>query len=198
MLAQALGQPTLVLETGAGPITVTVAPAEGETQLASMEQPIPRWWSYDHTNDLLATLGLPESTLPVEVYDNGIAHIYIGVDTPERLSALQPDFAELAAICPSTGVACFAPASSHWEVRMFAPGHGVPEDPATGSAAGPLAVHLIRHGKTRANAELTLAQGAQIGRPSTLRVRTSTRNGELAEVHVGGNVVRVGRGEFDL
>jgi trans-2,3-dihydro-3-hydroxyanthranilate isomerase len=193
LLAQALGHSEVLIETAAAPIAVNI---ERGSQLAWMEQPLPRRRSYDRTEELLAALGLPESMLPVELYDNGIAHIYVGADGLERLSSLQPDFARLASVSPSAGVACFAPAGSRWNVRMFAPGHGVPEDPATGSAAGPLAVHLIRHRRTRADGELTLAQGAEIGRPSTLRVRTSTRSGELAEIHVGGNVVRVGRGAF--
>ena len=44
-------------------------------------------------------------------------------------------------------VSCFAGSGTSWKTRMFAPGDGVAEDPATGSAAGPLAVHLARHGK---------------------------------------------------
>jgi trans-2,3-dihydro-3-hydroxyanthranilate isomerase len=198
LLAEALGCSRVVLETEVALIDVTIELEERGSQLAWMAQLLPRWWRYERTEELLAALGLAESTLPVEVYDNGIEHIYVGADGRESLSSLRPDFAHLAAISPSAGVACFAPAGSSWNVRMFAPGHGVAEDAATGSAAGPLAVHLIRHGQTRADHELVVAQGAEIGRPSRLHVRTSTRNGELAEIHVGGNVVRVGRGAFEI
>ena len=54
---------------------------------------------------------------------------------------------------------------------MFAPGDGVPEDPATGSAAGPLALHLARHGRIAFGDEIEISQGAEIGRPSTLYAR---------------------------
>ena len=51
---------------------------------------------------------------------------------------------------------------------MFAPADGVPEDPATGSAAGPLVVHLARHGLVRFGEQIEITQGVEIGRPSTL------------------------------
>ena len=54
---------------------------------------------------------------------------------------------------------------------MFAPGAGVAEDPATGSAAGPLALHLARHGRIAFGEEIEISQGAEIGRPSTLYAR---------------------------
>ena len=64
------------------------------------------------------------------------------------------------------GVSCFARAPGHWRSRMFAPGLGVPEDPATGSAAGPLAVHLARHGRIAFGERIEIHQGLEIGRPS--------------------------------
>ena len=51
---------------------------------------------------------------------------------------------------------------------MFAPAHGVTEDAATGSAAGPLAVHLARHGRIAFGEQIEISQGAEINRPSTL------------------------------
>ncbi len=51
---------------------------------------------------------------------------------------------------------------------MFAPAHGVAEDAATGSAAGPLAIHLARHGRIAFGEQIEISQGAEIGRPSTL------------------------------
>ncbi len=79
---------------------------------------------------------------------------------------------------------------------MFGPGLGVPEDPATGSAAGPVCLHLARHGVVAFGAAVELSQGEEIGRPSALRARV-TGSGELVEaVEVGGAVVLVGRGEI--
>jgi trans-2,3-dihydro-3-hydroxyanthranilate isomerase len=81
---------------------------------------------------------------------------------------------------------------------MFAPGAGVVEDPATGSAAGPLAVHLARHGRIGFGDEIEISQGAEIGRPSTLYARADGSADELERVEVGGSAVIVARGEFRL
>jgi trans-2,3-dihydro-3-hydroxyanthranilate isomerase len=81
---------------------------------------------------------------------------------------------------------------------MFAPGDGVPEDPATGSAAGPLALHLARHGRIAFGEEIMISQGAEIGRPSTLYARVDGSPDRVEAVEVGGSAVIVARGEFRL
>jgi len=81
---------------------------------------------------------------------------------------------------------------------MFAPHAGVAEDPATGSAAGPLAGHLCRHGLVAWDEWIEIAQGAEIGRPSTLFARASGGDGTIEKVEVGGRSVVVARGEFRL
>jgi trans-2,3-dihydro-3-hydroxyanthranilate isomerase len=96
------------------------------------------------------------------------------------------------------GTACFAPADGGWKVRMFAPALGVAEDPATGSAAGPLAVHLARHGLTRFGDEIEISQGVEIGRPSTLWAQADGSTERVERVRVGGSAVLVARGEFAI
>jgi trans-2,3-dihydro-3-hydroxyanthranilate isomerase len=81
---------------------------------------------------------------------------------------------------------------------MFAPGGGVPEDPATGSAAGPLACHLARHGRIAFGDEIEISQGAEIKRPSTLYARVEGSPEQISKVEVGGSAVIVARGEFKL
>jgi trans-2,3-dihydro-3-hydroxyanthranilate isomerase len=81
---------------------------------------------------------------------------------------------------------------------MFAPGGGVAEDPATGSAAGPLALHLARHGRIAFGDEIEISQGAELGRPSTLYARVEGSADELTRVEVGGSAIIVARGEFRL
>jgi trans-2,3-dihydro-3-hydroxyanthranilate isomerase len=81
---------------------------------------------------------------------------------------------------------------------MFAPGGGVAEDPATGSAAGPLAVHLARHGRIAFGNEIEISQGTEIGRPSTLYARVDGSAEKIERVEVGGSAVVVARGEFRL
>src|SRR3989454_194510 len=85
-----------------------------------------------------------------------------------------------------------------WKTRMFAPGHGINEDPATGSAAGPLACHLVRHGLIQPGEEIEITQGVEIGRPSTLFARAGGTRERIASVEVGGCAVTVARGEVRL
>jgi trans-2,3-dihydro-3-hydroxyanthranilate isomerase len=79
---------------------------------------------------------------------------------------------------------------------MFAPGSGVGEDPATGSAAGPLAVHLARHELIGFGEEIEIHQGAEVGRPSLLRARAFGTPDRIERVEVAGSAVLVGRGEL--
>jgi trans-2,3-dihydro-3-hydroxyanthranilate isomerase len=79
---------------------------------------------------------------------------------------------------------------------MFAPNHGVAEDAATGSAAGPLAVHLARHGRIAWGEQIEIHQGAEIGRPSTLYALAEGDGDRVTRVVVGGSAVTVARGEF--
>ncbi len=84
---------------------------------------------------------------------------------------------------------------------MFAPDAGVVEDPATGSACGPLGGYLVRNGVVPlADAQrIVSAQGVKMGRPSRLHVRVeASAPADIARVHVGGASVRVGEGTDHL
>ena len=74
---------------------------------------------------------------------------------------------------------------------MFAPAMGVPEDSATGSGAGPLALHLARHGRIAFGEEIEIHQGAEIGRPSLLRARVHGTPEAVERIEVGGSAVLV-------
>jgi trans-2,3-dihydro-3-hydroxyanthranilate isomerase len=81
---------------------------------------------------------------------------------------------------------------------MFAPADGVAEDPATGSAAGPLAIHLCRHGRVAFGEEIVIRQGAELGRPSVLHARAVGSAGRIERVEVAGAAVIVAGGRFSL
>jgi trans-2,3-dihydro-3-hydroxyanthranilate isomerase len=74
----------------------------------------------------------------------------------------------------------------------------VAEDPATGSAAGPLAVHLARHGRIGFGEQIEISQGAEINRPSTLYAEAHGTAAEIQRVVVGGCAVTVARGQFSF
>jgi trans-2,3-dihydro-3-hydroxyanthranilate isomerase len=99
---------------------------------------------------------------------------------------------------PDLGINCFAGSGARWKTRMFAPGSGIAEDPATGSAAGPLALHLARHDRIAFGDEIEISQGAEIRRPSTLFARAEGTADKVERVEVGGSAMVVARGEFQL
>ncbi len=194
-----LGQPLQLLEirleTGAGTIPVTLEREGPKIIFGWMTQPLPTWRAYERADELLAVLGV-QSQLPVDWYDLGPTHVFVALGSSEEVAALRPDFARLAEF--DAGINCFAPLDGHWKTRMFAPAHGVAEDPATGSAAGPLAVHLLRHGRVEAGEEIEIEQGAELGRPSRLYARAFGTAARTERVEVGGSAVVVARGEFRL
>ena len=162
-----------------------------------MSQPIPSWQPYEREAELLAALDVEGSGLPVEVYVNGPRHVYVELADEPAVAALAPDLHALGAL-GELGVSCFAGAGDSWKTRMFAPGLGVSEDPATGSAAGPLAVHLARHGRIEFGQEIAIRQGIEAGRPSLLQARAVGSADALERVEVGGSAVIVARGELML
>jgi trans-2,3-dihydro-3-hydroxyanthranilate isomerase len=137
------------------------------------------------------------SVLPVESYLNGPHNVLVMLEDEDAVAALAPDHQALAAL-GTLNVSCFAGAGRNWKSRMFAPALGVPEDPATGSAAGPLALHLARHGAIDFGEEIVIAQGAEIGRPSILHARVEGSPSHVDQVEVGGAAVIVAHGEFTL
>jgi trans-2,3-dihydro-3-hydroxyanthranilate isomerase len=195
VLAGALGQRRVVLETGSGSVEVDFERLDGRAASGWMRQPVPTWEDFEARDALLAALGLQRSGLPVEVYCNGPRHVYVELASPAEVAALEPDIAALARL-GEIGVSCFAGSGRSYKNRMFAPGLGVAEDPATGSAAGPLAVHLARHGRIAFGEEIEIAQGAEILRPSLLRARAFGSAEALARVEVGGSAVIVAAGRY--
>ncbi len=195
LIGQALALEELTLETGAGDVQVAVEGANGSAPSGTMSQPLPTWSTYEHRPELLAALGARAGGMPVERYVNGPTHVYVELSDEHEVARLRPDLralTELGEIC----VSCFAGAGTAWRTRMFAPALGVAEDPATGSAAGPLAVHLARHGRTRFGEWIEIRQGREIGRPSLLRARALGGADRLERVEVAGSAVIIARADL--
>ena len=186
------------LETGRGIVPVGLEREGARIVFGRMQQPLPTVEPYDEPDELLAALGVARSELPVELYDNGIRHVYVCLSSRQEVAALAPDVTRLSALPAVLGVNCFGGDGKRWKTRMFAPAGGVAEDPATGSAAGPLALHLARHGRIAFGDEIEIGQGAEIGRPSTLYARAEGSANRVERIEVGGSAVIVARGEFQL
>jgi len=195
VVGERLAHDTVKLETGMGIVPIELKREGGRPVTGRMQQPIPTWRLYERKDELLAALRVRRSLLPVEAYKNGPLHVYVQLESEAEVAALRPDFAALAAL-PEVGANCFAGSGRRWKTRMFAPALGVNEDPATGSAAGPLALHLARHGRIAFGEEIEIGQGAEIRRPSLLRARAVGSEERVERVEVAGSAAIVARGEF--
>src|ERR671935_3211921 len=172
VLAAPLQLPTIVLETGIGLVPIVLEREGPRITFGRMTQPLPTVSAEPAAAAIVAALGGVKPVLPVERYVNGPTHVLVTVGSTDEVAKLAPDFGALARAA-SGGVSCFAGTGRSYKTRVFAPGHGINEDPATGSAAGPLACHLVRHGRVQPGDEIQISQGVEIGRSSTLFARAS-------------------------
>jgi len=184
------------IETKGGTVPVRLEREGARISFGWMEQPLPTVTPFEHADELLAALGVT-SELPVELYDNGVPHVYVALRSEDEVASLRPNLQRLESL-GAYGVNCFAGDGARWKTRMFGPGLGVAEDPATGSAAGPLALHLARHGRIAFGDEIEIVQGAEIARPSQLYARVHGSRESVERIEVGGSAVVVARGEFRL
>ena len=153
-------------------------------------------------------LGLPEGSVSRDAFaprraGAGIDFVYARVQ-PELLDRARLDTAafealELGGACGVFAYATDDPERGHFKARMFAPHLGVPEDPATGSAAAGLPAHLVAAGAlTDGRHEWTIEQGTKMGRSSRIFVRLTVDEGSPNAVRVGGHAVPVMRGTIEL
>ena len=181
------------IETAAGTIPVVLEREGARVTFGRMQQPAPTIGPFAQVEPLRAVLGGVEPELPVELYDNGVPHVLVMLRAAEEVAALQPDIGAIERL-GRYGINCFAVSGARVKTRMFAPALGVNEDPATGSAAGPIALHLARHGRIPFGTELEIVQGEEIRRRSVLYATAHSAE----QIEVGGSAVVVARGEFQL
>jgi trans-2,3-dihydro-3-hydroxyanthranilate isomerase len=210
VLGRARDRSKVTLELGVGPIAVSVDAGDEAHGSATMEQPLPWFEEPDLSRlEVAALLGLEPGDLgdyaPIEIGSAGAPFLYVPLRSLEEVGRATGHTRELADAFESNppfhGVYCFAlggvdeHASAH--VRMFHPGPGgsAQEDPATGSAAGPLGAYLVRHG-LESPGSMRLEQGYELGRPSQLDVTVDTAGEEITRLRVGGGVVLVANGEM--
>jgi trans-2,3-dihydro-3-hydroxyanthranilate isomerase len=136
-----------------------------------------------------------------------VPFVFVPLATRAAVDAASPNLPAFDAMCEVAGVdnhAMFVfspepgPDGATVYSRMFAPGLGVLEDPATGAASGPLGCYLVKHGVVppeQAGRILSL-QGVKMGRPSWIHIAIGIDAGEIAKVQIGGEAVLVGEGEL--
>jgi trans-2,3-dihydro-3-hydroxyanthranilate isomerase len=203
----------IMLEEGVGPVPVRVEFEGGEPVFAEMSQPLPRFGPrLDDRRAVAAMLSLEESDieagLPCEVVSCGVPFLYVPLRSLDAARRARPrvDLIERAAgehgIPPEVFVFTRETegAGSTVHSRMFAPGLGITEDPATGGASGPLGCYLVRHGVVPADpsAEIVSEQGIEMGRPSYIRIRIERQGEEITAVRVGGRCHFMGEGFIEV
>src|ERR1700728_3665914 len=188
------GTDEAILGLGIGPTTVRLEWGRSGLRFAWMRQVLPPLGPViADTVAVAAAIGVRPSDLaggdlPIEVASSGVPFLYIPLKSRAAV-----DLEELPVFVFSP-----EPADDDATVysRMFAPVLGVPEDPATGGASGPLGAYLFQHNAVSADAasRLVSLQGVRMGRPSRIYISLSSRAGVLEEVRVGGEAVVVGDG----
>jgi trans-2,3-dihydro-3-hydroxyanthranilate isomerase len=197
VLSGPLSLDEIKLETLRGVVPVRMEREDGRIVFGRMAQPLPTIEPFEDEAWLLEALGVERAVLPVELYDNGVPHVYVCLGSKDEVAGLNPDLRKLGEQ-PRFCFNCFAGEGTSWKTRMFAPSSGVAEDPATGSAAGPLALHLARHGRIGFGDEIEIEQGVEVGRPSKLFARVEGSADDVQRVEVGGSAVIVARGELKV
>jgi trans-2,3-dihydro-3-hydroxyanthranilate isomerase len=203
----------IIFEEGVGPVPVRVEFEGGEPVFAEMSQPLPKFGPrLDDRRAVAAMLSLEESDiepdLPVEVVSCGVPFLYVPLRGLDAARRARP---RVELIERATGGHGIPPevfvftretegAGSTVHSRMFAPGLGITEDPATGAASGPLGSYLVRYGlvECESAAEIVSEQGIEMGRPSYIRITIERRGEEITAVRVGGRCHFMGEGFIEL
>jgi trans-2,3-dihydro-3-hydroxyanthranilate isomerase len=182
------------MELLAGSVPVRLERDGAHIHFAWMTPPPARPFAVDETQAILSALGVEDLGLPLLGYDNGLQHLCLRLPSASSVAALAPNFSALAK-ATAAGVSAFHFDGELCTARYFAPRGGIEEDAATGSAAAAIAVYLNGAGLLPASEVLRIAQGAELGRPSTLYARMIAGEPEPS-VEVGGSARIVARGQF--
>ena len=211
LLSQGITKPRnagfLMLEENVGDIRVDFIEDKSGFHSITMSQPMPVFGPVENDYKLLAgILSIPSEEIdlqyPIQSVSCGNNFLYVplkGLKTIHKIEIrnellkvgkLQLDSTEIFVFTTETVYR-----TSQYHCRMFAPLFGVPEDPATGSAAGPFGCYLFSN-KIRKDFPVILEQGFEMGRPSILKVDIEGKDQEITGVKVSGDVVLVSEGKM--
>jgi trans-2,3-dihydro-3-hydroxyanthranilate isomerase len=214
MIEQGGSLTTIKLEEGVGTIPVTIEWSDGVPVFMEMSQPLPVFGSRFADANVMAQMlslepgAITDTGLPMEVVSCGVPFLFVPLRDLKavrgirfRLDVWEKALRDFEA----PNVFVFTPETevegSTVHSRMFAPGAGIGEDPATGGASGPLGCYLVRHKilprepETRCVSE----QGLEMGRPSFIKIRIEQNDaGDITGVHVGGQCCLIGAGYLEI
>ena len=208
---QAAGQTGIRrMNTGAGPVPVTVTPGAG-APLVMLDMGLPDAGTVIGDRAVAArALGLPverlHPDLPLATGSGGLAHLFVPVADALALVEITPDFTALTALSRAHSVAtvmpfALAPGDEGPAVtcRDFCPAVGVNEVPASGTTNSALAGYLATHGclgRSDGTLRIRARQGTEMGRPSVIQTEIHLAAGRITALAVGGQAVLSHRGEI--
>ena len=205
------GRPQVVFGLGVGPVPVALRWTDKGLAFAEMTQLRPAFGpAIAAVDEVAATLGIGKADIaatgvPVQQVSCGMPFLMVPLATRAAVDAASLDRAGLNRLCSALGVGSIevfvfsterAADGATAYSRMFAPGLGISEDPATGAASGPLGCYLVRHGLVAPAdaARMVSLQGVKMGRPSRIHIAIDGTPGAITGVRVGGEAVYVGEG----
>jgi trans-2,3-dihydro-3-hydroxyanthranilate isomerase len=203
-----------VFELGIGPTPVSLEWKDSRLDFAWMTQPLPSFQSEVDPRALVTSFGLAASdvlALPAQVISCGVPFLFVPLATRTAVDRVGIDRRAYADACRNSGIKELpvfiftidrqgATGDETIYSRMLAPGFGIAEDPATGSASGPLGCYLAHHRLVDAEGARALVslQGVAMKRPSRIHISIDTDGRAITRVRVGGRAVLVGSGELNI
>jgi trans-2,3-dihydro-3-hydroxyanthranilate isomerase len=197
-----------------GPLPVELEWRDGQLVFAWMTQRNPEFGVPQAILPIAAALGIPEQAVrstgfPVQQVSCGMPVLIVPVATRTIADGAAPDLRLIRRLKDEAGHVLFylftmdrtgADDGATVYTRMFAPELGVYEDPATGSASGPLGAYLVHHGvvSSEEGHSMLNLQGKKLGRPSWLHISIDSEARAVTRVRVGGTSVFVAEGLFEV
>jgi trans-2,3-dihydro-3-hydroxyanthranilate isomerase len=206
---------SMVFGCGIGPVPVSMTWNGNDLAFVWMSQRLPTFGlPIPDPARTAAVLSLPQAAVagtghPVQVVSCGVPFLFVPLTTRSAVDSVVVNPQALdelvgAANISAHGIFVFTAhqgdARATVYSRMFAPGLGISEDPATGGASGPLGCYLVRHGVVRPEqaASMLSLQGVKMGRPSHIHISIGLERGQIVGVRVGGEAVLAGEGTLYL
>jgi trans-2,3-dihydro-3-hydroxyanthranilate isomerase len=200
----------IVLEEGVGPVPVRVEFEGGEPSFAEMTQPLPAFGAQlEDRRSVAAMLSLEESDLevdlPAQIVSCGVSFMYVPLRNLDAARRARPRVDLMERVAEEHGVPpeviVFTREVEHdgsaVHSRMFAPSLGIPEDPATGAASGPLGCYLVKYG-VFPDGNIVSEQGVEMGRPSFIHIKIESEGEHITAVRVGGRCHFAGEGFIEV
>ncbi len=208
-LLQPRNKTQLVFDLGVGPVKVTFSQNAEDDFFITMEQPLPLFGEvYENISEIAEILSLPPDAirpdLPVQSVSCGTPVVVIPVVSLEAIqkARVKTDLLEKYLMdFESRLLYLFTMETLNGEStthsRLFAPLHGIPEDPATGGASGPLGAYLVKY-NLHSGTSIRNEQGFEMGRPSLIHIDIESEKKEIRKVKVSGNCVATGTGTYNI